>query len=109
LNKFNTKGITPIWAAAERGHLDIVKMLHEDFNFSLSENYTSAGAPGFAAAQGGQLEVIKYLLKKDPRSFNTPNISPSTELKHFLDEQLQVYNFTEEQKEKVSARMHAAI
>lgn len=50
-----------VTTAAEKGHLDIVKLLHE--NGAVFDTSRAAKNPLFAAIYGGHLEVAKYLVE----------------------------------------------
>lgn len=68
-NDLNQKGVTPLYSAAEKGHLKIVKMLVDQYganiNFQLPVNSCCYNwtALMIAAAEGHK-DVVQYLLSK---------------------------------------------
>ncbi|KAL6987522.1 Ankyrin repeat-containing protein itn1 [Sarracenia purpurea var. burkii] len=81
VNEVNELGETPLFTAAERGHIDVVKEL---LPYTTREGITSKNRSGFdplhiAASQGHQA-IVQLLLDHDPGLTNTIGQSNATPL-----------------------------
>jgi len=56
-------GYTPLYIAAQKGHLDVVKTLIEH-GARVDAATTDGATPLYIACQNGQIEVVKYLIEK---------------------------------------------
>ncbi len=63
VNERNYAGITPLTVAAEKGNLNIVKMLVEEGGAAVNLASSYGVTPLIAAAAAGQREVADYLIK----------------------------------------------
>jgi ankyrin repeat protein len=57
----STVGETPLYLAAVKGNLDIIKMLHKH-GASLNGNDDAKLSPLYIAAQKGFIDVVQYLV-----------------------------------------------
>lgn len=62
VNEKNYAGITPLTIAAEKGNMEIIKMLVEDGNALVNEASSYGVTPLIAAAAAGNDEVVAYLV-----------------------------------------------
>ena len=62
VNERNYAGITPLTVAAEKGNMDIIKLLVEEGSASVNLNSSYGVTPLIAAAAAGQREAVDYLL-----------------------------------------------
>ena len=62
VNEKNYAGITPLTVAAEKGNMDIIKMLVEDGKAEVNDKSSYGVTPLIAAAAAGQGTVIEYLV-----------------------------------------------
>ena len=60
------KGVTPLHVAAGEGHLEVVKMLLTEFNFSPTMTTGRGGMAVHFAAAAGKFEVLSFLLQHTP-------------------------------------------
>ena len=72
------EGCTPLWAAAERGHLDIVKVLIEG-NADVNGRNSLNSTPLKIAAYSGHLDIVCYLVENGA-DVNARNKSEHTPL-----------------------------
>ncbi|HJD20011.1 MAG TPA: ankyrin repeat domain-containing protein, partial [Candidatus Avelusimicrobium excrementipullorum] len=63
VNERNYAGITPLTVAAEKGNMDIIKLLVEEGSASVNLNSSYGVTPLIAAAAAGQREAVDYLLQ----------------------------------------------
>ncbi|XP_023544906.1 ankyrin repeat-containing protein ITN1-like isoform X2 [Cucurbita pepo subsp. pepo] len=79
VNEVNELGETPLFTAAEKGHLDIVKEL---LQYSTEEGMTMKNRSGFdpfhIAASQGHEAIVQVLLNHDPRLSKTVGQSNAT-------------------------------
>ncbi len=62
VNEKNYAGITPLAVAAERGNMDIIKMLVEEGGAKINEVSSYGVTPLIAAAAAGNTEATQYLI-----------------------------------------------
>ena len=62
VNEKNYAGITPMAVAAEKGNMDIIKMLVEEGGAKVNEVSSYGVTPLIAASAAGNVEVVKYLI-----------------------------------------------
>jgi ankyrin repeat protein len=61
-DKQDTRGATPLWHAAARGHIDIVRVLLETNAVDVNATSVSKRTPLFWPAAHGHVKVVKLLL-----------------------------------------------
>lgn len=64
VNEKNYAGITPLTVAAEKGNMEIIKMLVEDGKADVNDKSSYGVTPIISASAAGQGEVIEYLVSK---------------------------------------------
>ncbi len=64
VNEKNYAGITPLTIAAEKGNMNIIKMLVEDGKAQINDPSSYGVTPLIAAAAAGNAEVVDYLVTK---------------------------------------------
>lgn len=64
VNEKNYAGITPLTIAAEKGNMEIIKMLVEDGNALVNEASSYGVTPLIAAAAAGNDEAVAYLVEQ---------------------------------------------
>lgn len=64
VNEKNYAGITPLTIAAEKGNMEIIKMLVEDGKATINEASSYGITPLISAAAAGQDEAVAYLIQK---------------------------------------------
>ena len=64
VNEKNYAGITPLTIAAEKGNMEIIKMLVEDGKATINEASSYGITPLIAGAAAGQDEAVGYLIQK---------------------------------------------
>ena len=62
VNEKNYAGITPLTIAAEKGNMDIIKMLVEDGKAVVNDKSSYGVTPIISAAAAGNSEVVEYLV-----------------------------------------------
>lgn len=62
VNEKNYAGITPLTIAAEKGNMDIIKMLVEDGKANVNDKSSYGITPLISAAAAGNDEVVSYLI-----------------------------------------------
>ena len=62
VNEKNYAGISPLAIAAEKGNMDIVKMLVEEGNANVNDVSSYGVTPLIAASAAGNYEVVSYLI-----------------------------------------------
>jgi ankyrin repeat protein len=87
VNKSDNSGWTPLCSAADRGYLEIVKLLIEnggDINKSNNDGFT----PLYSAAYKGHLEIVRLLIKNDA-DINQPSFRGDTAMDVTTNQQIK--------------------
>ncbi len=63
VNEKNYAGITPMTVAAEKGNMDIIRLLVENGKADINAKSSYGVTPLIAATAAGQAEVVQYLIK----------------------------------------------
>lgn len=74
VNEKNYAGITPMTVAAEKGNMDIIRMLVEDGKADVNAKSSYGITPLIAAASAGQAEVVTYLVKNGASATATDDL-----------------------------------
>lgn len=81
-NKFNE---TPIFLAAEAGHLDVVNILAKDSRINMEHQDKFGDTVLHFAARDGQLEICDFLMKKNKKIARIKNQEGKTALSYAID------------------------
>jgi ankyrin repeat protein len=81
-NKFNE---TPIFLAAEAGHLDVVNILAKDTRTNLEHQDKFGDTVLHFAARDGQLEICDFLMRKNKKIARIKNQEGKTALSYAID------------------------
>ena len=73
-NEKNYAGITPMTVAAEKGNIDIIRMLAEDGKADVNAKSSYGITPIIAAASAGQADAISYLVKHGANATATDDL-----------------------------------
>jgi hypothetical protein len=70
VNRRTKDGCTPLYIAAEMGHLDVVRFLVDDLGADVNEATKYGSTPLMTAAEGLRHDIVRYLLKRgaDPQA-----------------------------------------
>ena len=57
----NNNGATPVYAAAEQGHENVLQFLKNECNCDMSTTANDGATPVFVAAQQGHVDALRFL------------------------------------------------
>jgi ankyrin repeat protein len=63
VNKADVKGASPLFVAAQNGHLEVLRCLLQDFGADVNQATIGGTTPMMIAAQHGHVAVVPPLIK----------------------------------------------
>jgi ankyrin repeat protein len=70
VNQARDTGVTPLYVAAQQGHLAVVKYLITQGKAAVNQACQDGATPLYVAARKGYLEVVRYLIERGQAAIN---------------------------------------